>query len=43
MDHPDFLKPPPEDELLTVGQPPPVDPDFTSDGAGMGSIGAGVV
>ena len=43
MAHPDFLKPPPE-ELLTVDQPPPVNPDFFSSGAGMGStVGPGVV
>ena len=40
--HPDFLKPPPEDELLlTVDQLPAVNPDFFSNGAGTGSI-AGV-
>ena len=42
--HPDFLKPPPEDELPTVDQPPPVNPNFFSGGIGVGSMpGAGVV
>ena len=36
--HPGFLKPPPEDELLTVDQPPTVNPDFFSGGAGPGSV-----
>jgi len=38
MIHPGFLKPPPEDELLTVDQPPTVNPDFFSDGPGPGSV-----
>ena len=42
MAHPGFLKLPPEDELLTVDQPPAVNPDFFSNGAGAGS-GPGVV
>jgi len=35
--HPGCLEPPPEDELLTVGRPPMINPDFFSDGAGAGS------
>ena len=42
--HPDFLKPLPDDELLTADQPPPANPSFFSGGAGIGSVpGAGVV
>jgi len=37
--HPDFLKPPPEDELPTVDQPPMVNPDV----AGAGSVPAVIV
>lgn len=41
--HPGFLNPPPEEELLTVDQPPVVKPDFFSGGAGPGSMaGVGV-
>ena len=35
--HPGFLKPPPEDELLTLDQLPAVNADFFSDGTGAGS------
>ena len=43
MAHPNFLKRPPEDELPTVDQPPPVNPNFFSSEAGMGlTVGAGV-
>ena len=36
--HPGFLKPPPEDELLTPDQPPMANPDFFSGGPGPGSV-----
>ena len=36
--HPGFLKPPPEDELFRVDQPPVVKLDFFSVGAGPGSV-----
>jgi len=41
--HPGFLKPPPDDELLTVDQPPILNPGFFSGGAGAGSIPGVVV
>ena len=37
------MKLPPEDGLLTVDQPPTVNPDFFSDGAGAGPVPGVVV
>ena len=38
VDHPGFLKPPPEDEPPTVDQPPVVNADFFSGRAAIGSV-----
>jgi len=38
VDHPGLLKPPPEDELVTVDQPPVENAGFFSGGAAVGSV-----